>query len=377
MFTRLVLGISCFMAIGCAPEKEPNIEYYAVLSNRSAEYNMYNAGTVSKLPTYWRTETDGAEADTWANVYYNSWANKMWRPPGWDQEPEIIWEDEIIEIPVTDPAHQQDLNNVNSDITTADIIIAELEGRIAAENSCTIDGRTLQHNQTILAYTKSSVEYNQTCPITVSRRCMYGNLNGDSNARYTTCSPKTPKKCQYVTGGVYVTGGIDRAYVDHGQSIELWPNPIEDYTCKGKSVRRTCTNGAYSIPFNFPHPSYQKEEYYIFSTCHVPLRSGVETSRTNRITCPTISEYNMMNTHNYPSEFSQCLNTCFDRTGYFGSLLPESHPHYIKASVEKREACFQCEMQKYSSQCYYPRDQFYVFKYTQEIDPKEVFNLGF
>ena len=84
-----------------------------------------------------------------------------------------------------------------------------------------------------------------------------------------------------------------------------------------------------------------------------------------------------MNTHNYPVEFKNCTSMCFDRTGYFGSLLPENHPHYIKAPTDKREACFRCEMGRYNSKCSYPRDQFYVFKYTQEIDPKETFTLGF
>ena len=154
MFTRLIVGIICFMAIGCAKD-EKDIEYYAVLSNRSAEYNMYNAGTVSKLPTYWRTETSKSAAEVQADSYYNSWANKMWRPPGWDQEPEIIWEDEIIEVPITDPAHQQELDEVNASLTTSDLIIADLEKKIEDENSCRLDGRTLKHNQTILGKKKT------------------------------------------------------------------------------------------------------------------------------------------------------------------------------------------------------------------------------
>lgn len=357
MCNKFKAALLCILSISCAAPEDPSIEYNAVLSNRSAEYQMYNEGEVSKLPTYWGTFEETGRAENEAQRLYDSYSNKMWRPAEWiddDEQPEVITEVQEVEVEVENPIHASILQGISAEIQEKDKIIQSLQAQIATKNSCTLNGERIEDGTSFMAYSIGSVEYNRTCPSGSIRTCNKGVLTGDSNLRYRTCSVKIPSDCWT----------LDSKKIKHGESHFLYDKIIERYTCYNKSVKQTCVNGSFS-----PFPNQ-----YRSTTCEVqsyPRRTAEKTI------CPTIAEYNQMNTHNYPFEFQSCKNICFDRTGYYGSLLPESHPkYYSDVEFDKRETCFRCEMSKYSNKCFYPRDQFYVFKYTQQIDPKEVFSLG-
>ena len=107
MCSKFKAALLCILSISCAANEDPSIEYSAVLSNRSAEYQMYNEGEVSKLPTYWGTFEETGRAENEAQRLYDSYSNKMWRPAGWidNEEPEVITEIKVVEVEVENQPH--------------------------------------------------------------------------------------------------------------------------------------------------------------------------------------------------------------------------------------------------------------------------------
>ena len=306
------------LAAACAAPEDPSIEYYTVLSSRSAEYEMYNEGTTSKLPTYWGTHKSHAAAESAAQNQYDSWTNRMWRPADWED---------------TGPTYVTVINEIVVD-------------KVKPEDQAKIDQLESQ-----LASVNSQIADIDSCEVTTPRI--------DSLERRWDNSYKW---------------FVDYKTVPAGTTMDLWERGF-DQTCGPNLKRtRTCIDGSWS--------DITTQSEFVSDSCnlisdHMP--TGRTASRTaDRSECPTIANFNELNTHNYPREFASCTNVCFNRTGYFGSLLPENHPQfYSDVSPALREDCFECEMSKYSNTCFYPRDEFYVFKYRQQIDPKETFELPF
>ncbi|WP_409477861.1 hypothetical protein [Pseudobdellovibrio sp. HCB154] len=103
---------------------------------------------------------------------------------------------------------------------------------VEAALSCTFNGSTIAHGQTVEAYKSSSVAYGQSCS-SETRTCTNGVLSGSNT--YSSCSVEAAKSCSF-NGQTILSGSSVKAYassqVPYGQ------------TCS--SENRVCTNGVLS-----------------------------------------------------------------------------------------------------------------------------------
>jgi len=369
---KVKIFLLCILTVGCNVNPEdPSIEYYTVISNRSAEYHMYNQGSTTKQPTYWGKYDSKIDAENAAQNEYDNWLNKMWRPDNWTSpdEQQVIYVYETEEVVSFTPEQQSQINSLESQIDQKDQIITSLESQIASMKSCSLSGVRLEDGESAEFYTTNLVAWNEICPISNIRTCSQGTLYGNSSAVYSSCRVEQPRNCTLSKANTdssyeYASSGVTT--VLHGESIVAYQKSNEPYTCFQKSIVRQCVDGTLS-----------GDSTYRFDNCGVGNIPN-DSRLSRQVSCPAITKYNEMNTHNYPSEMSHCKSVCFDRRGYFGSLLPESSPTYFTdVDRETRSSCYECEMSNYSEQCFYPKDQFYVFRYYQKIDPKETFSLEF
>ena len=387
MFRKFKAAILLSLAIAACSQEDPSIEYYTLLSSRSAEYEMYNEGTTTKLPTYWGTYDSYAAADSAGKRQYDSWTNRMWRPEDWvDPGPRYVTVINEILVDTVKPEDQKTIESLESQISNVESDIAEINRDMQDMTSCVVEGGVvIKNNETVPLYTVSEVSYGNLCPSPVLRTCRNGTLSGSNTsakyAMHSTCQVLAGDSCEVTTPRISSLekrwDGSYRWFIDykqkpHGTTMDLWERGF-DRECSSNIKRtRTCVDGSWTGNFS---------SEFISDSCNiisVHMPTGRTAEKTEDIVCPTIASYNQMNTHNYPREFSDCKNLCFDRTGYFGSLLPESHPDfYANTSASLREDCFKCEMSQYDNKCFYPRDEFHVFRYQQPIDPKKEFNLSF
>lgn len=106
--------------------------------------------------------------------------------------------------------------------------------------ACLFNGRTINHGQTVYAYTRSQVAYGQSCSsYRVARTCNDSFLSGDAQAIYETCSEGTAAAC-------YWNGRT----ISHGERVVGYKNTVVPYggTCQAET--RTCDNGILSGSFD-------------------------------------------------------------------------------------------------------------------------------
>ena len=96
-------------------------------------------------------------------------------------------------------------------------------------------GGSINHGQSVQAYSTSSVACGLTCPAPVTRTCSNGTLSGTGD--FSTCSPVTCLNCNLPWGGS----------INHGASVNAYSTSSVacGSTCPASTVR-TCTNGTLS-----------------------------------------------------------------------------------------------------------------------------------
>lgn len=103
--------------------------------------------------------------------------------------------------------------------------------------SCTFNGQTYNHGQTITAHQTSSVPFGQSCA-SETRTCVNGTFSG--NYTFASCSPGQPNSCSF-----------NGQTIAHGQTITNFfePNPAYGVACQTEN--RTCSNGTLSGSYAF------------------------------------------------------------------------------------------------------------------------------
>lgn len=120
--------------------------------------------------------------------------------------------------------------------------------------SCSLDGKTIAHGSSTTFYTQKNVLFGQNCSAFAgTRACDNGDLKGDSDYRYATCSAAGAKSCTVVAT---VDGKTATTTIAHGASKDLWSRESVSYTsnCDAYKLKRTCNDGVLSGSSSYKFP---------------------------------------------------------------------------------------------------------------------------
>lgn len=112
-----------------------------------------------------------------------------------------------------------------------------------APSTCSLDGKVIAHGSSTTFYTQKNVLFGQNCSAFAgTRACDNGDLKGDSDYRYATCSAAGAKSCTVVAT---VDGKVATTTVAHGASKDFWSQETVPYTasCATYKLTRTCNDG--------------------------------------------------------------------------------------------------------------------------------------
>ncbi|MFZ2555454.1 MAG: peptidoglycan-binding domain-containing protein [Minisyncoccia bacterium] len=115
-----------------------------------------------------------------------------------------------------------------------------------APSSCSLDGKAIAHGSSMAFYTQKDVLFGQNCSSFVgTRACDNGDLKGDTDYRYATCSAAGAKSCTVVAT---IDGKPATTTVAHGSSRDFWSRESVAYTntCESFKLTRTCNDGLLS-----------------------------------------------------------------------------------------------------------------------------------
>ena len=100
---------------------------------------------------------------------------------------------------------------------------------VSQASSCTLNGQTIDHNQSVTAYQASTVDFGSTCS-SQSRTCNNGVLSGTYG--FSSCSENDPVSCTF--------NGLS---VLHGGMVTAYETDSVSYGGICNSEMRTCSNG--------------------------------------------------------------------------------------------------------------------------------------
>lgn len=112
-----------------------------------------------------------------------------------------------------------------------------------APSTCSLDGKVVAHGSSTTFYTQKNVLFGQNCSAFAgTRACDDGDLEGDRDYRYATCSAAGAKSCTVVAT---VDGKVATTTVAHGSSKDFWSRESVSYTdsCNTYKLTRTCNDG--------------------------------------------------------------------------------------------------------------------------------------
>lgn len=104
----------------------------------------------------------------------------------------------------------------------------------APVKSCTFNGETIAHGQSVTAYPSASVTYNQTCQ-PETRTCNDGFLSGAGQYSSCTVQPKPLQSCTF-----------NGKTIAHGGTVTAYKSTKVGYGSSCQSEVRTCTDGILS-----------------------------------------------------------------------------------------------------------------------------------
>lgn len=108
---------------------------------------------------------------------------------------------------------------------------------VNAPASCTFNGQTIAHGQSVTAYPTSTVAYGSTCT-GQTRTCSDGTLSG--TATFASCSVNAPASCMF-----------NGQTIASGQNVTAYLAATVAYGSTCSQQTRTCTNGTLSGTYTY------------------------------------------------------------------------------------------------------------------------------
>lgn len=202
--------------------------------------------------------------------------------------------------------------------------------------SCSFNGQTIAHGQSVTAYVSPSVPYGQSCS-SQTRTCNNGSLLGSN--QYSSCSVGSAASC-------YLNGQM----IAHGQGITTYASSSVGYGQSCASQYRVCSNGSLSGSYTAssctvaPAPTYAPCKDWNGNT--IPHGSGGTAYATSSVpygqSCA--SEQRICNngtftgSYGFPSCTVQPPASCTD---WYGNVIPHgsSGTAYAASSVPYGQSC--------------------------------------
>lgn len=125
----------------------------------------------------------------------------------------------------------------------------------SAPSSCSLDGTIVAHGSSMTFYAEKNVLFGQNCAsFAGTRACDNGDLKGDTDYRYVTCSAAGAKSCTIVAT---VDGEPATTTVAHGGTRDFWSRESVPYTttCEAYKLTRTCNDGVITGTTAYKFPS--------------------------------------------------------------------------------------------------------------------------
>lgn len=107
-----------------------------------------------------------------------------------------------------------------------------------APKSCSFNGKTIVHGESVTAFMNSSVGYGESC-MSEGRTCNNGNLSG--SYQYGSCEVGAPNSCLF-----------NGRTIAHGESVNAFLDSSVPYGSSCSSEQRVCDNGILSGEYNYP-----------------------------------------------------------------------------------------------------------------------------
>ncbi|MEZ0391034.1 MAG: hypothetical protein ACAH59_02385 [Pseudobdellovibrionaceae bacterium] len=139
--------------------------------------------------------------------------------------------------------------------------------------SCQFNGQTLAHGQSVVTYSKSTVEYGQKCDsVKATRTCQNGKMSGDSSFKFASCQVDQPEACLF-----------KGKTIAHGQSIQTYKKSEVPYGAKCESQKRTCSNGSLSGSYKEESCEVEPPRSCTFNGQTIPSGSSVKAYQTSKV----------------------------------------------------------------------------------------------
>ncbi|MDD3302551.1 MAG: hypothetical protein PHN31_03270, partial [Candidatus Gracilibacteria bacterium] len=223
-----------------------------------------------------------------------------------------------------DPQTEQDkaVNLVNNYITNN---VGGISGKITTVtyNSCTLDGQTIEHNQTITAYSENSILFGASYDCTdraEDRTCNNGVLSGDTNYQYKTCIKGTPTNCIANSNYTYNTHIYSIPAINHSETATNINSQIVNISNGTQVYKLTsigCNDGVLVNETEETNPTVTCNSGYsvVGNLCeqNTCATQPTYTHASYTIGTPTQPNQTRQNTNNT----NPCYYTCTD--GYTGS----------------------------------------------------------
>lgn len=103
---------------------------------------------------------------------------------------------------------------------------------VSGPANCLFAGRTLAHNEQIVAFNSTTVPYSQSCS-QQTRTCNNGTMSGTASYQYLSCQAELPRSCTF-----------NNQTVPHNSSVTGYHQSQVPYGQSCSPQLRTCSNGA-------------------------------------------------------------------------------------------------------------------------------------
>jgi len=125
------------------------------------------------------------------------------------------------------------VRSCNNGVLSGDDTYTLLKCEKSKAKPCILDDITLEHNESKIFYSESTVNYGKSCDYII-RSCNNGVLSGDETYNNLTCTVNNPLPCE-----------IDGITVEDGEGVYLYSKDIINYgeDCKEYRDFRVCKNG--------------------------------------------------------------------------------------------------------------------------------------
>jgi len=304
----------------------PTIEN--IIQEKKLVYNNYNNIPHSYNPT-WTTQTwwfnfqtnklvvySGATIDFDSNTNKITFLTNLKEAYNWT----IIWQQEAYkDITSIDPQTEQDkaVNLVNNYITT-NVWWISWKITTVTYKSCTLDWQTIEHNQTITAYSENSILYwaSYDCTDRAEERiCNNWVLSWEATYQYKTCVKWTPTNCSANSNYTYLTHTYSIPAINHSETatnINSQIVNISNWTQVYKLTSIWCNDWVLVNETEETNPTVTCNSWYsvVWNLCeqNTCATQPTYTHATFTVWTPTQPNQTWQNTNSW----NPCYYTCTD-----------------------------------------------------------------